>query len=317
MKSTDRIYVAGHGGLVGSAICNALNMAGYTNLITRTRSELDLFDTAATRSFFQNESPAYVFLAAAKVGGILANGSYPADFIRDNMAIQSNVIDASHQGGVKRLLFLGSSCVYPKHAPQPISEQSLLTGELEATNRAYAIAKIAGIEMCWSYNKQYGTHYLATMPSNVYGPGDNFDLQTSHVLPALIRKAVDAKRQGAQAFEVWGSGLPRREFLYSKDLADACLFLMNLDEERYCGLLTAAHPPLINVGTGEDIAISELAEMVAKIIDFQGEIIFDRSKPDGTPRKLLNVSLLHSLGWKHRTALVDGIRRMVDMVYST
>jgi GDP-L-fucose synthase len=315
MQPDDRIYVAGHRGLVGSAISRALKKAGYTNLITRTRNELDLLDATATKKFFEVESPQYVFLAAAKVGGILANSTYPADFIRDNLAIQNNVIESSYYVRVKRLLFLGSSCIYPKFAPQPLSEKSLLTDELEPTNRAYAIAKIAGIEMCWSYNKQYGTRYLSAMPTNLYGPGDNFDLQTSHVLPALIRKAADAKEQDAKTFEVWGTGTPRRELLYSDDLADACLFLMNLNEDRYGSLLTETHPPLINIGTGEDIAIKDLAELVAKVVGFRGEIVFDTTKPDGTPRKLMDVSLLHSLGWRHNTTLEEGVRRTVALVY--
>jgi GDP-L-fucose synthase len=316
MQPSDRIYVAGHRGLVGSAICRALKLNGYTNLITRTRSELDLQDMVATKKFFKAESPQYVFLAAAKVGGILANSTYPANFIHENLLIQGNVIDAAFHLGVKRLLFLGSSCIYPKFADQPISEKSLLTAELEPTNRAYAIAKIAGIEMCWSYNKQYGTRYLSAMPTNLYGPGDNFDLQTSHVLPALIRKAINAKKTGAKMFEVWGTGTPRRELLYSDDLADACLFLMNLDDERFGSLLCKTDPPLINIGTGEDVSIRQLAQLVSEIVGFQGEIAFDASKPDGTPRKLMDVSLLRSLGWRHSTTLEDGIRQTVTMAYS-
>ncbi len=312
MQPSDRIYIAGHRGLVGSAIYRALEARGYTNLITRTRGELDLLDGVATQQFFERESPQHVFLAAAKVGGILANNTYPADFIRDNLAIQSNIIEASYRTGVKRLLFLGSSCIYPKFAPQPISESSLLTGELEPTNRAYALAKIAGIEMCWSYNRQYGTRYLSAMPTNLYGPNDNFDLQNSHVLPALIRKASEAKERGAKSFEVWGTGTPMRELLYSEDLADACLFLMNLEDDIYGRLLNDEAPPLINIGLGEDVTIKELATLVAKTVGFEGEIVFDTSKPDGTPRKLLDVGLLHSLGWKHSVSLEEGIRRTVE-----
>ncbi len=308
MDRGDSIYVAGHRGLVGSAIQRELQRQGYTQVLTRTRSELDLSKFEAVRQFFASEKPKYVFLAAAKVGGILANEIYPADFIRENLAIQSNVIEAAYQNQTERLLFLGSSCIYPKLAPQPMPESSLLTGPLEPTNRPYALAKIAGIEMCWSYNRQYGTKYLAAMPTNLYGPNDNFDLQNSHVLPALIRKTADAIRQGAPQLEVWGTGRPKRELLYSDDLAEACIFLMNLPEDRYHSLLVNNEPPLINIGTGEDISIADLARLVSKVLGFQGGLSFNASKPDGTPRKLMDVSRLHALGWKHRTNLEEGIR---------
>jgi GDP-L-fucose synthase len=314
MQPDSRVYIAGHRGLVGSAIHRELVRRGYTNVLTRTHSELDLRDEAAVQAFFTQEKPEFVFLAAAKVGGILANNTYPADFIRDNLIIQTNVIESSRNAGVTRLLFLGSSCIYPKLCPQPIKEEYLLTGPLEPTNRPYAIAKIAGIEMCWSYNRQYGTRYLGAMPTNLYGPNDNFDLANSHVLPALIRKTAEAKTSGAGEVSVWGTGTPRRELLYSDDLAQACCFLMNLDEVRYTSLLVEDKPPLINIGTGEDVTIRELAETVARVIGFDGQLIFDSSKPDGTPRKLLDVSLLNSLGWKHSVRLEEGIRRTWDAV---
>ncbi|WP_158793138.1 GDP-L-fucose synthase [Granulicella sp. L60] len=309
MNSDSRIYVAGHNGLVGSAIVRALKRHGFSNLIFRSRDELDLLDTLAVRRFFAAEQPAFVILAAAKVGGIMANNTYPADFIRDNLIIQTNVIEASKDAYVKRLLFLGSSCIYPKLCPQPIKEQYLLTGPLEPTNRPYAIAKIAGIEMCWSYNRQYGTKYLAAMPTNLYGPGDNFDPTTSHVLPALIRKTAEAISNGKDEITVWGTGTPRRELLYSDDLAEACIFLLNLDEARFDTLLLEDAPPLINIGTGEDVTVRELAETVARVLGFQGRLAFDASKPDGTPRKLMDVTRLHTLGWKHTTGLEDGIQR--------
>lgn len=308
MQTHSRIYVAGHRGLVGSAIVRALRASGFHELILPTRAELDLTKAEEVDRFFAGERPDFVFLAAAKVGGILANNTYPADFIRENLAIESHVIDASYRNGVDRLLFLGSSCIYPKLCPQPIKEEYLLTGPLEATNRPYALAKIAGVEMCWSYNRQYGTRYLAAMPTNIYGPGDNFNLANSHVLPALIRKVVQAKLAGARELEVWGTGTPRREFLYSDDLADACVFLMNLPEEKFGALLTADDPPLVNVGTGEDVTIRELAELICAVLGFDGGLVFDASKPDGTPRKLLDVSRMAALGWKARTSLADGIR---------
>jgi len=308
MHPESRIYIAGHRGLVGSAIHRELTRQGYRNLLTRTHQELDLLEEPAVEALFAAEKPDYVFLAAAKVGGILANNTYPADFIRDNLIIQTNLIEASRNAGVKRLLFLGSSCIYPKLCPQPIKEEYLLTGPLEPTNRPYALAKIAGIEMCWSYNRQYGTRYLAAMPTNLYGPDDNFDLATSHVLPALIRKTAAAKSSGAKEVVVWGTGTPRRELLYSDDLAQACCYLMNLDETRFGSLLREDAPPLINIGTGEDVTIRELAEIVTRVLGFSGDLAFDPTKPDGTPRKLMDVSLLHSLGWHHHVALEDGIR---------
>ena len=314
MNKDSRIFIAGHRGLVGSAIHRELTRLGHTNIITRSRAELDLLDTEAVNDFFAEEKPEYVFLAAAKVGGILANNTYPADFIRDNLILQTNIIDASYRNKTERLLFLGSSCIYPKLAPQPMPESSLLTGPLEPTNRPYALAKIAGIEMCWSYNRQYGTRYLAAMPTNLYGPGDNYDLSNSHVLPALIRKTAEAIRTNAPSVTVWGTGTPRRELLYSDDLAQACVFLMNLDDERYNTLFTENDPPLINIGTGEDVTIRELAETVAKVLGFKGDLVFDSSKPDGTPRKLMEVIRLHKLGWHHTTGLEEGIRRTWEQV---
>lgn len=309
MDSHSRIYVAGHRGLAGSAIHRELLRLGYDNLLTRSHEELDLCDEVAVDAFLSHEKPDFVFLAAAKVGGILANSNYPADFIRDNLIIQTNLIESSRNAGVKRLLFLGSSCIYPRDCPQPIKEDYLLTGPLEPTNRPYALAKIAGIEMCWSYNRQYGTRYLAAMPTNLYGPNDNFDLATSHVLPALIRKTAEAKASGANEVVVWGSGTPRREFLYSDDLAHACCFLMNLDDATFGSLLTVDSPPLINIGTGEDVTIRELTETIARVLDFHGTLTFDSTKPDGTPRKLLDVGRLHRLGWRHSTSLEQGIQR--------
>lgn len=309
MNRDSRIFVAGHRGLVGSAITAYLQQQGFARLLLRTRAELDLLDAQAVDAFFSVERPEFVFLAAAKVGGILANNSYPGDFIRDNLVLQTNVIEASRQSGVKRLLFLGSSCIYPRLAPQPIREEYLLTGPLETTNRPYAIAKIAGIEMCWSYNRQYGTQYLAAMPTNLYGPHDNFDLKTSHVLPALMRKVVEAKAAGRNFIEVWGTGKPRRELLYSEDLAEACVFLMQLPDNEFQKLISTEHAPLINIGTGEDVTIRELAELVMSELGLQGELRFDTSKPDGTPRKLLDVSRIQALGWHARTKLPEGIRK--------
>jgi len=309
MEKSSRIFVAGHRGLVGSAICRALEQEGYRNLVLRTHAELDLTDRSATRAFFQEQRPEHVFVAAAKVGGILANDTYPADFIRENLEIETSVIDASYRSGVERLLFLGSSCIYPKMAPQPIKEEYLLTGPLETTNRAYALAKIAGIEMCWSYNRQHGTKYVAAMPTNLYGPGDNFDLRNSHVLPALMRKVVEAKQNGEKTLVVWGTGKPRREFLYSDDLAEACVHLMNLPDARFNALLSEEEAPLINIGTGEDLTIRELAELISRVLDFDGELVFDTSRRDGTPQKLLDVSRIHSLGWKAQVSLEEGIRR--------
>jgi GDP-L-fucose synthase len=305
MKKDSLIYVAGHRGLVGSAICRNLRRQGFERLLLPSRSELDLTNANAVRSFFELERPEYVFLAAAKVGGILANNNYPADFIRENLIIETNVIDACYRAGVDRLLFLGSSCIYPKLCPQPIKEEYLLTGPLEPTNRPYAVAKIAGIEMCWSYNRQHNTRYLAAMPANLYGPGDNFDPQNSHVLAALIRKVAEAKAADRKQIEVWGTGKPRRELLFSEDLAEACVFLMNLDEARYSSLLEGV--PLINIGTGTDVTIRELAEQVCEVLDFQGDLRFDTTRPDGTPQKLLDVTRIQSLGWHSRTTLAEGI----------
>ncbi|WP_420539907.1 GDP-L-fucose synthase family protein [Paenibacillus polymyxa] len=298
MELHSNIYVAGHNGLVGSAIVRALQKAGYRHITTRTSHELDLRNKEAVDHFFDTELVDYVFLAAAKVGGILANNEYPADFIRDNLLIQTNVIDAAYRKNVSKLLFLGSTCIYPKFAPQPLREEYLLTGELEPTNEAYAVAKIAGITMCQSYNRQYGTRFISVMPTNLYGPGDNFDLQTSHVLPALIRKFHEAKLNQSPTVEVWGSGTPRREFLHSDDLADACLFLMNNYEGN----------EIVNIGVGEDISIRELAERVKNVVGFEGEITFNTSVPDGTPRKLVDVSRISGLGWSARISLEEGLR---------
>ncbi len=307
MLKESRIYVAGHRGLVGSAIRASLTEQGFENLLLRTRDELDLLDTNAVENFFEQEKPEYVFLAAAKVGGIHANNTYPAQFIRDNLIIQTNVIDAAYHSNVKRLIFLGSSCIYPKACPQPIKEEYLLTGPLEPTNEPYAIAKIAGIEMCWSYNRQYGTKYIAAMPTNLYGPGDNYDLNTSHVLPALIRKVVEAKARGDRELVVWGSGKPLREFLYNADMADACVFLMNLDHDAYGNLMREDVPPLINVGSGAEISIADLASLVCRVLGFEGRLVFDSSKPDGTMRKLMDSSHINTLGWLPTTSLEEGI----------
>jgi len=315
MNLSARIYVAGHRGLVGSAIVRRLKAGGFTNLLLRTHADLDLTDDRATRGFFAAEKPEYVFLTAAKVGGIVANNSFPAEFIRDNLAIQTNVIHAAHLAGVKRLLFLGSSCIYPKLAPQPMRERDLLTGPLEPTNRPYALAKIAGVEMCWSYNRQYGTRYLAAMPTNLYGPGDNYHPTHSHVIPALLRKFHEAKVAGADSVTVWGTGKPRREFLYSDDMADACVYLVGLPDERYVPLLGSDEsatgrfePPLVNIGVGEDVTIAELAALVARVVGFEGRIAYDSSKPDGTPRKLMDVGLLAAAGWVAKTRLGDGLK---------
>lgn len=297
MELDAKIYVAGHRGLVGSAIMRLLKQRGFENIITRTHAELDLTNGSAVRKFFEEERPEYVFLAAAKVGGILANKAFPADFIHDNLAVQNNVIHSSYLVNVRKLLFLGSSCIYPRLAPQPIKEEYLLTGELEPTNKAYALAKIAGIVECQSYNEQYGTNFISVMPTNLYGPNDNFDPESSHVLPALIRNLHVAKEEGALTVSAWGTGTPRREFLHVDDLASAVLFLM----ETYDG------NEIVNIGTGEDISIRELTELVKETVGYKGEIIWDTSKPDGTPRKLLDVSRLHGLGWKHSIALPDGL----------
>jgi GDP-L-fucose synthase len=301
-----KIYVAGHRGLAGSALVRRLRAAGYENLVLRTHAELELADAAAVRRFFEAERPQHVLLAAAKVGGILANDTLPAEFIHENLAIQTNVIHEAWRAGVKRLLFLGSSCIYPRECPQPMKEEYLLTGPLEPTNRPYAMAKIAGIEMCSAYNRQYGTQFLAVMPTNLYGPGDNYDLRTSHVLPALIRKAHEAKSRSDEALVVWGTGKPRREFLYSDDMADACVALLRLEEERFRAEL-GTYPPLVNIGAGTDLSIRELAELVARIVGFKGALRFDGSKPDGTPRKLLDVSRMSRLSWKARVGMEEGI----------
>lgn len=311
MRPESRIYVAGHRGLAGSAIVRRLQSAGYENLIMRGRDELDLADQQQTSSFFEQEKPEYVFLAAAKVGGIVANDTYPADFIQQNLAIQTNVIHQSWRTGVKRLLFLGSSCIYPRDCPQPMKEAHILTGPLETTNRPYAIAKIAGIEMCSAYNRQFGTQFLAAMPTNLYGPGDNYDPETSHVLPALIRKMHEAKQGGKDEVVVWGTGTPRREFLHSDDMADACVFLMSLGDEAFGGV--AQHwPPLINIGFGSDLTIRETAELVASIAGFSGRLRFDSGRPDGTPRKLLDCTLLNEMGWKPKISLQNGIEQATN-----
>lgn len=297
MEKTAKIYVAGHRGLVGSALVRNLTKAGYTNLITRTRAELNLLDNETTATFFATEKPEYVFVAAAKVGGIMANKNYPADFIYENLTIQNHIIHNAYKNNVTKLLFLGSSCIYPKLAPQPIKEEYLLTGALEPSNDAYAVAKIAGIKMCQSYNVQYGTDYISVMPTNLYGENDNFDLETSHVLPALIRRFHEAKENGLPTVTLWGSGTPMREFIHVDDMATACIHLME----------TCSGNEIVNIGTGEDVTIKELAETVKDVVDYSGEIIWDTTKPDGTPRKLLDVSKLHELGFTHTISLQDGI----------
>jgi len=303
-----RIFVAGHRGMVGSALIRRLQAEGYTNLLLRSSAELDLRNQAAVAEFFAIERPDYVFLATARVGGIIANSTRKGEFIYDNLMIQTNIIHSAYTSGVKRLLFLGSTCIYPKLSPQPMREEYLLTGTLEPTNDAYAIAKIAGIAMCRSYNEQYGTRFLAAMPNNLYGPNDNFDLTGSHVLPALIRKFHEAKKTGAATVIVWGTGSPLREFMHVDDLADASLFLMNQSEDTYSSLLTyTPAPALINVGSGQEISIADLAGMVKDIVGFNGELVFDTAKPDGTPRKLADSSRLNALGWRHRIDLADGV----------
>jgi len=311
MDKNAKIYIAGHRGLVGSALMRNLQGKGYTNFVTRTHAELDLTSQSAVEEFFASEQPDYVFLAAAKVGGILANNAYPAEFIRDNLAIQTNIIHAAYTNKVRRLLFLGSSCIYPRLAPQPMKEEHLLTGPLEPTNRPYALAKIAGIEMCWSYNRQYGTQYLAVMPTNLYGPGDNYHPENSHVIPALIRRFHEARLANASSVTVWGTGTPRREFLYSEDMADACVYLMNLPDAQFVPLLGQTRndglPPLVNIGVGHDLSIRELAETVKDVVGFQGEVVFDTSKPDGTPRKLMDVGRLNGMGWRASTPMERGL----------
>lgn len=302
MDRHSRIYVAGHRGLVGSAIVRALENQGYHNLVLRSRTELDLRNGAEVDRFFEDQEIDYVFLAAAKVGGIAANNEQPAEFIRDNLLIQTHVIDAAYRNGVSKLMFLGSTCIYPKLAPQPLKEEYLLTGELEPTNAPYAVAKIAGITMCQSYNRQYGTQFISVMPTNIYGPNDNFDLYSSHVLPALLRKFHEAKEQGSPSVEVWGSGNPKREFLHADDLAEACLYLM----EHYEG------NDIVNVGVGDDIAIKDLALLIKKVTSYEGEITFNTAVSDGTPRKLVDVSRINALGWKARIELEDGVRSVYD-----
>jgi len=307
LSPQSRIYVAGHRGLVGSALVRRLQAKGYANLVTRTHAELDLCDQAAVRAFFTQEKPDCVILAAAKVGGIHANNTYPAEFIYSNLAIQTNVIHSAWQNNVRSLLFLGSSCIYPKNAPQPMSEDCLLTGPLEPTNRPYALAKIAGIEMCHAYNRQYGTRYMAAMPTNLYGPNDNYDLNNSHVLPALMRKMHEAKQRCDKEVVVWGTGTPRREFLYSEDMADACIFLLEQGEDKLASLFNEDKPPLVNIGCGEDLTIRELAERVAAVVGFKGNLAFDPSKPDGTMRKVMDVTRINKLGWQRTMQLKDGI----------
>ena len=307
MNLTSKIYIAGHRGLVGSALLGQLKARGYNNLVTRTHAELDLTNQAAVGNFFSQEKPDYVFLAAAKVGGIHANNTYPAEFIHQNLAIQTNVIHEAWRNNVQRLLFLGSSCIYPRDCPQPMKEEYLLTGPLEPTNRPYALAKIAGIEMCHAYNRQYGTKYIAAMPTNLYGPGDNYDLNNSHVLPALIRKMHEARERGDKEVVVWGTGTPRREFLYSEDMADACVYLMSLSDTIFSSLHNEHSTPLLNIGCGEEISIRKLAELVKEITGYSGQLTFDSNKPDGTMRKLMDVSKLKQMGWQATTNLRDGI----------
>ncbi len=312
MNKSSKIYIAGHGGLVGSAIVRMLEADGYSNILTRTSSELDLTNQDQTASFFKKEKPEYVFFAAAKVGGIHANNTYPAEFIYQNLMIQSSVINQSYIHGVKKMLFLGSSCIYPKFCMQPIKEEYLMTGELEPTNSPYAIAKIAGIEMCWSYNRQYGTKFIPIMPTNLYGPNDNFDLENSHVLPALIRKFHEAKENNSNHVVVWGTGNPKREFLYVDDLADACLFFMTMPEKKFDSILSNGISPLFNVGTGKDQTIKELAEMISGVVGFKGRLKWDTQMLDGTPQKLLDVSRIRSIGWNAKTDLNSGIRKTYE-----
>jgi GDP-L-fucose synthase len=304
MNKSSKIYIAGHRGMVGSSILRALQSRGYANFVLKTSSELDLRNQKSVADFFACEKPEYVFLAAAKVGGIIANDTYPANFIYDNLMIQTNVIHHSYLNNVKKLLFLGSSCIYPKIAPQPLKEEYLLTGLLEPTNEPYAIAKIAGIKMCDAYREQYNCNFISVMPTNLYGPNDNYDLNNSHVLPALLRKIISAKRSGAESITIWGSGLPLREFLHADDLADACIFLMdNFDEAGF-----------VNIGIGEDISILDLAKLIKNIVGFEGKIIADTTKPDGTPRKLMDVSKLNSLGWKATINLEDGVKKVFEEI---
>lgn len=304
MKTQDKIYVAGHRGMVGSAIVRRLQQEGFNNIITRTSEEMDLRDQSEVSAFFTDEKPDYVFLAAAKVGGIMANNTYRGQFIYENLMIQNNVIHHAHLNNAKKLMFLGSSCIYPKMAPQPLKEEYLLTGPLEPTNEPYAIAKIAGIEMCDAYRAQYGSNFISVMPTNLYGPNDNYDLATSHVLPAMLRKMHEAKVNNQSEVTIWGTGTPKREFLHADDMADACFFLMQNYNEK----------GLVNIGVGEDISIRELAQLIKRIVGFDGELVFDISKPDGTPRKLMDVTKLHSLGWKASLNLEEGISKVYEEV---
>ena len=308
MDQNARIFVAGHRGLVGSALVRGLKRRGYTGVYGRTRAELDLRDRVAVRDFFSAQVPDVVLLAAARVGGILANSTYPADFIRENLEIELNVIEEARQHGVRRLLFLGSSCIYPRDCPQPIREDYLLTGPLEVTNRPYALAKLAGVEMCHAYNRQYGTRFLAVMPTNLYGLNDNYDLVGAHVIPALIRKFHEAKLSNSPRAVIWGTGRPRREFLFGDDLADACIFLLECPEDNLAPLFLEDRPPLVNIGCGQDVSISELAESISELVGFRGMLVYDESKPDGTPQKVLDISLLSELGWRARTGLSDGLK---------
>lgn len=312
MDKKAKIFVAGHRGLAGSAIVRELQRQGYSNIVTRTHAELDLEDATATRNFFDQEKPEIVFLAAAKVGGILANNTYPVDFLMSNLLIEANVFRAAYLSKVDRLVFLGSSCIYPRECPQPIKEDYLLTGSLEATNRPYALAKIAGIEMCWSYNRQYGTKWVAAMPTNLYGPNDNYDNNNSHVLPALIRKIHEAKINSAAEVVLWGTGTPKREFLYVDDLAKALVFISTLGAERYDVLVDPQRCPLINIGSEEDLTIRELAEIVAKVVGYQGEFVQDTSKPDGTMRKIMDATRIHELGWRANISLECGVKLTYD-----
>lgn len=302
MNKSDKIYIAGHQGLVGSAILRALKKQGYSNLICRTRSELDLIHQQAVYDFFASERPEHVFLAAAKVGGIHANNTFRGEFIYENLMVQSNVIEAARCYGVKRLLFLGSSCIYPRHCPQPMREEHLLSSALEPTNEPYAVAKIAGIKLCEAYNRQYGTDFASVMPTNLYGSNDNFDLETSHVLPALIRKIHEAKQVRAKSVTIWGSGTPKREFLHVDDMASACLFIMNKTD----------YKEMVNIGSGDEVSIQELADLICEVVGFEGDIVYDKSKPDGTPRKLLDTTKLNELGWKRQITLKKGLQQTYD-----
>jgi len=312
MNLKDRIYVAGHTGLVGSALIRELQRLGYQNIITRMHRECDLTEQMQVRQFFEEEKPQHVIMAAAKVGGILANSTMPAEFIYQNIAIHNNVIHEAYQHGVDRLLYLGSSCIYPRECPQPMKESYLLSGPLEFTNRPYAIAKISGIEMCWAYNRQYQTKFLSAMPTNLYGPGDNYDLKTSHVIPALLRKFHEAKESNSDTVTVWGTGQCRREFMYSDDMAQACIHLLSLPENQYQALINNKQAPLVNIGCGQDVSIKELAQIIKKTSDYQGEIIWDTSKPDGTPRKLLDTSRINHLGWQPAITLEAGLKKSYE-----